>query len=92
MDMNRKSIIEEMYVEATCRAELVKPKDEKYAEKTAEKNSREDKLYQSLNEEQQRLFEVFLESYQEVLMIHEKEVYRQGVSLGIKITAEAFLA
>lgn len=86
-----KSIISELFSDTISRAELVKPASDKYEKANHKKEKAGDKFLQSLSDEQKILFDSFLEAYHEVLALDDEEIFKHGVSLGVRITAESFL-
>ena len=52
----------------------------------------EEKLMPTLSKEQKVIFEKYKDCYDEMYCISEKEAFIQGIKLGIKMTAESFLA
>lgn len=86
-----KTIISDLYAEGISRAELILPKGEEYQRCCGKRTEKEKKLMDNLSKEQQQLFDDFMCAYSEVGAHHDQENFRQGVALGIRITAEAFL-
>ena len=85
------SIIAELFSEPVSRAELIRPTSEEYEAANQKKKTAGDKLSKTLSEEQAALFESFLDAYHEVLILDDEEIFKHGVSLGVRITAESFL-
>ena len=89
--MKVESVILELYNDAVSRAELIAPKSREYIEALDKKSDAEKRLKDSLSESQIEDFEQFLSDFQKVQTIEEGEIYRSGVSLGVRLTAESFL-
>ena len=88
----KESIIRELYEEAVSRAELIMPEGIRYQNCCERKEEAELQLKETLSAYQRELFEKFLTAQASVRNIEEEENYRQGVSRGVRITAEAFVA
>lgn len=86
------SIIRELYEEAVSRAELIVPEGSEYMEACERRAEVEALLRKALSEQQKALLENFIAAYRMVQKIEDEETYRQGVSLGVRITAEAFVS
>ena len=82
------SIIRELYANAVSRAELIVPEGSEYMEACKRRAEAEELLRKALSEQQKVHFIVACRLVQK---IEDEETYRQGVSLGIRITAEAFV-
>ena len=85
------SIICELYEEAVSRAELIVPEGSEYMEVCEWRAKAEELLRKSLSGQQKALLENFIVACRSAQKIEDEEAYRQGVSLGIRITAEAFV-
>ncbi len=85
------SIIRELYEKAVSRAELIVPEGSEYQASCERKAEAEQQFRETLSAHQRSLFEKFLTEQTGVQRIEDEETYRQGVSLGIRITAEAFV-
>lgn len=85
------SIITELFNEAVSRSELIYPKSDEYAEAVKERESAGDAFRATLTEVQKKLFDYFLDTCLSVSNIKDDETFKHGVSLGVRITAEAFL-
>ena len=88
----KESIIRELYEDAVSRAELIMPEGIRYQTCCERKEEAEQQLKETLSVHQKELFEKFLTAQHDVRSIEDEETYRQGVSLGVRITAEAFVA
>ena len=86
------SIICELYEEAVSRVELIVPEGSEYMEACERSVEAEELLRKALSEQQKVLLENFIAAYRMVQKIEDEETYRQGVSLGVRITAEAFVS
>lgn len=87
----RNSIIDELLRESASRAEKCCPKNPDYRLHCKKACDLENDLTSQLNEKQRS---VFLEYVNEKLIevgMEIEEAFRQGVSLGVRFTAEAFL-
>lgn len=89
--MKVESVILELYNDAVSRAELIAPKSREYIEALDKKSDAEKRLKDSLSVSQMEDFEQFLSDFQKVQTIEEGEIYRSGVALGVRVTAESFL-
>lgn len=87
----KESIIRELYEDAVSRAELIMPEGIRYQDCCERKEEAEQQLKETLSAHQRELFEKFLTAQYDVRNIEDEENYRQGVSLGVRITAEAFV-
>ena len=87
----KESIIRELYEDAVSRAELIMPEGIRYQTCCERKEEAEQQLKETLSAYQIELFEKFLTAQASVRNIEDEETYRQGVSLGVRITAEAFV-
>ena len=87
----KESIIRELYEDAVSRAELIMPEGSEYMEACERRAEAEELLRKALSEQQKALLENFIVACRLVQKIEDKETYRQGVSLGVRITAEAFV-
>lgn len=87
----KESIIRELYEDAVSRAELIMPEGIRYQICCERKEEAEQQLKETLSAHQRELFEQFLAAQASVRNIEDEENYRQGVSLGVRITAEAFV-
>lgn len=85
------SIIRELYEEAVSRAELIVPESSEYMEACERRTEAEEFLRKTLSEQQKVLLENFIVACRLVQKIEDEETYRQGVSLGVRITAESFV-
>lgn len=85
------SIMRELYANAVSRAELIVPEGSEYMEACKRRAEAEELLRKALSEQQKVLLENFIVACRLVQKIEDEETYRQGVSLGIRITAEAFV-
>ena len=88
----KESIIRELYEDAVSRAELIMPEGIWYQTCCERKEAAEQQFKETLSAHQRELFEKFLAAQASVRSIEDEENYRQGVSLGVRITAEAFVA
>lgn len=88
----KESIIRELYEDAVSRAELIMPEGIRYQICCERKEEAEQQLKEALSAHQRELFEKFLAAQISVRNIEDEETYRQGVSLGVRITAEAFVS
>ena len=88
----KESIIRELYEDAVSRAELIMPEGIRYHTCCERKEEAEQQLKETLSAHQRELFEQFLAAQVSVRSIEDEENYRQGESLGVRITAEAFVA
>lgn len=87
----KESIIRELYEDSLSRSELIMPEG-RYQTCSERKEEAEQQLKETLSAPQRELFEKFLTAQHDVRSIEDEETYRQGVSLGVRITAEAFVA
>ena len=87
----KESIIRELYEDAVSRAELIMPEGIRYQTCCERKEEAEQQLKETLSVYQRELFEQFLPAPASVRSIEDEENYRQGVSLGVRITVEAFV-
>ena len=88
----KESIIRELYEDAVSRAELIMPEGIRYQTCCERKEEAEQQLKETLSAHQREIFEKCLTEHASVLYIEYEENYRHGVSLGVRITAEAFVA
>ncbi len=88
----KESIIRELYEDAVSRAELIMPEGIRYQASCERKAEVEQQFKETLSAHQRELFEKFLTEQARARSIEDEETYRQGVSLGVRITAEAFVA
>ena len=87
----KESIIRELYEDSLSRSELIMPEGIRYQTCSERKEEAEQQLKETLSAPQRELFEKFLTAQHDVRSIEDEETYRQGVSLGVRITAEAFV-
>ena len=87
----KESIIRELYEDAVSRAELIMPEGIRYQACCERKEEAVQQLKETLSVHQRELFEKFLTAQASVRNIDEADNYRHGVSLGVRITAEAFV-
>ena len=87
----KESIIRELYEDSLSRSELIMPEGIRYQTCSERKEEAEQQLKETLSTHQKELFEKFLTAQASVRNIEDEENYRQGVSLGVRITAEAFV-
>ena len=85
------SIITELFNEAVSRSELIYPKSDEYEEAVKKRESAVDAFRATLTGAQKKLFDYFLDTCLAVSNIEDDETFKHGVSLGVRITAEAFL-
>lgn len=89
--MNYESIISELFNKAESRSALIVPRGKAYTEDCQSKTKIAQKLLASLSEDQKELFEEYESAQYEVSGIEDTEIFRHGVSLGVRFTIEAML-
>lgn len=89
--MNYESIISEIFNQAESRASLIVPKSKEYMEACQSKATIAQTLLASLSDAQKALFEEYESSQYEVSGIESTEIFRHGVSFGVRFTIEALL-
>lgn len=67
------------------------PDTKEFKEAVERKREIEDRLMDMLPEEDKKIFEEYIQRLGEVEILHMEEVYRQGFSLGLQLTSEAYL-
>lgn len=88
---NRKSMITELYWDLSEKDEFFKPQNPEYDRVVAEQNKIAAHLKELLSKRQFELFEEYMDLQTELEIVRLEKTYRKGVSLGVQITAEAFL-
>ena len=89
--MEEKSIILDLFNEGISFTERLYPKNREYYTKAGIAERRLEKLKSQLSAEQIKLLEEFLEIENSHGAIYNEETFRLGVSLGVRLTAEAFI-
>ena len=89
--MEEKSIILDLFNEGISFTERVYPKDKDYFNKVSLAERKLEELKRELTSEQKKLLEEFLEIQNSHDAIYNEETFRLGVSLGVRLTAEAFV-
>ena len=89
--MGEKSIIPDLFNEAVSFALRVYPQDREYHSKVSMAERQKEKLKKNLSTEQIEMLENLLETQNSYDTIYNEEIFRLGVSLGVRLTAEAFL-
>lgn len=89
--MEEKSIILDLFNEGMSFTERVYSKDREYYIKVEKAERRLEKLKKGLTAEQNELLKEFLEIQNSHDAIYNEETFRLGVSLGVRLTAEAFI-
>ena len=89
--MEEKSIILDLFNENVSFAERVQPKNTDYHSKAGMAERKLEELKRKLTSEQLKMLENFLEIQNSHDSIYNEETFRLGVSLGVRLTAEAFL-
>lgn len=89
--MGRQSILTEMYNNGVALSERIKPKGPAYDEHYQIREEKEKQLLDSLNKEQQKLFEEWKQTWFSQEFYFDDENYRQGFYLGLQIASEAFI-
>ena len=89
--MEEKSMILDLFNEGMSFTERVYPKNREYYTKVGIAERRLEKLKNQLTAEQIELLEEFLEIENSHDAIYNEETFRLGVSLGVRLTAEAFV-
>lgn len=89
--MGEKSIILDLFNEAVSFAERVYPQDREYHSQVSMTERQKEKLKKNLTTEQIEMLEDLLETQNSYDAIYNEETFRLGVSLGVRLTAEAFL-
>lgn len=89
--MEEKSIILDLFNENVSFAERVHPKNKDYYSKAGMAEQKLEELKRKLTSEQLEVLESFLKIQNNHDSIYNEESFRLGVSLGVRLTAEAFL-
>lgn len=89
--MEEKSIILELFNEGIIFTERIYPKNREYYSKVSMAEKQMEKLKKQLSDEQLEMLEDFLEIQNCQDAIYNEETFRMGVSLGVRLTAEAFI-
>ncbi len=89
--MYYESVISEIFNETECRAANIIPKGEEYTEAYKEMDKAEQALLDSFSRDQNELFEEYESARSDVEVIEDTEIFRQGVSFGVKFIIEAML-
>lgn len=89
--MEEKSIILNLFNEGISFAERLSPKNSEYYSIVKLEEQKRKALKDNLNPEQLKPLEEFLVMRNRHDAMYNEEVFRQGVSLGIRLTAEAFV-
>lgn len=89
--MEEKSIILDLFNENVSFAERVHPKNKDYHSKAGMAEQKLEELKRKLTSEQLEVLESFLKIQNNHDSIYNEESFRLGVSLGVRLTAEAFL-
>ena len=85
------SVISELFNEAASQFELIQPDKEEYKEAWNKKERMEQLLLKTFSTEQKAMYDALDSAWVEVSSIFDEAVFRRGVSLGVRITAESFL-
>lgn len=88
--MNYKSAILELYGEGIPQAEKMRPETEEYKAAVKELEQVRKKLEKNFPESKIELLNQFESAYNQYTGYELAESFRQGMCLGIRITAEAF--
>ena len=89
--MEKKSIILDLFNEGVSYMEILHPKNEEYYRKVHLAEKKRKHLEKLLTEVQLEAVEDFLEAENSHGSIYNEETFRLGVSVGVRLTAEAFL-
>ena len=85
------SIIEELLYKAESIMEHCRPKTKEFDSNSIRQGEIREELRNFLSEKQRKLFEEYEELSYKVHSDEIDEVFKQGTSLGVRFTAEAFL-
>lgn len=89
--MEEKSIILDLFNEGVSFTERVYPQNREYYSKVSMAEKQMEKLKKHLTTEQIEMLEDFLKIQNSHDTIYNEETFRLGVSLGIRLIAEAFV-
>ena len=89
--MSEKSFIKELYDHFDEMNLGFRPETKEYDDATRYRNDSLERLRKSIPEESEVLLEDYINMEVEVVLMELKEVYRQGVCLGVKLVSEAFV-
>lgn len=89
--MEEKSIILELFNEGIIFTERIYPQSREYFSKVSMAEGQLEKLKKRLTDEEIEMLEDFLEIQNRQDAIYNEETFRLGVSLGVRLTAEAFI-
>lgn len=89
--MYYESVISEIFNEAECRAANIILKGERYTEANKEMDKAKQALLNSFSKDQNELFEEYESTRSDVQAIEDTEIFRYGVSFGVKFIIEAIL-
>ena len=90
--MKEQSLIKELYDYFDEVNFGFSPNTPEYENLRKERENAYEALEKLLPEGSEKILENFLDAAVDVVLMDEKEIYRQGVCFGVKITAEAFIA
>ena len=91
MDMGFKSDIKEIFSDMGPYHEKVMLKGYEYVSFREKARKAKEELYECMNEETKEMFESFIEFREILESMYADEVFRHGMALGVRITAESFL-
>lgn len=89
--MKEQSLIKELYDYFDEVNFGFSPNTPEYEKLIKEREKAYDALEKLLPEGSEKILENFLDAAVDVILMDEKEIYRQGVCFGVKLTAEAFI-
>ncbi len=86
-----KESIVELYNRESSYAEDIIPKSKEYNKLRKEVSEVENKFKESLDSIQRETFENYITEYYRIMSIESEENFKEGFSLGVRLTAEAFI-
>lgn len=85
------SIIDKIFSEGIIYSEEMGREDSIMEDLSTNKSDKEQDLLQTLSVNQRKVFDEYVEASFKYDSCYNDQVFRQGVSLGVRFTAEAFL-
>ncbi|MBQ2884496.1 MAG: hypothetical protein IJE43_12105 [Alphaproteobacteria bacterium] len=85
------SIIDKIFSEGIIYSEEMGREDSIMEDLSTNKSDKEQDLLQTLSVNQRKVFDEYVEASFKYDSYYNDQVFRQGVSLGVRFTAEAFL-
>lgn len=89
--MKEESIINKIFSEGIIYSEIVGREDSDLNNLSTSKSDKEQALLKVLSVDQRKAFGEYEEASYKYDSYYNDQVFRQGVSLGVRLTAEAFL-